>query len=146
MPNNNINDEKPKDLEKLEENSSITPQVNELESNGNNAYCNTECTFNKEKDEKCKKIFSYASIPFFLAGVVLAMFKIEGKARNPYSILLILVAIVIFAIPYAVRFFDLKKCSCQVCSDHRKVTLQFLTLFAVLICALLALFIYFIVA
>lgn len=106
----------------------------------------TTCKFDKVKDEKYKKIFSYASLPFFLGGAVLAMFKLGDKARNPYSFLIVVIALVLFTIPYIIRYFNLKKCSCSVCTDHLKVTKQFILMFSVAIIVFIAVFIYFLIA
>lgn len=104
------------------------------------------CMFDKAKDEKYKKIFAYASVPFFLGGAILAMFKTKGDVRNPYSFLIIIIALMLFSIPYVLRYFSLKKCACSVCNEQRKVTLQFLLMFTVLILVFVGVFIYLMVA
>ena len=100
------------------------------------------CKFDKAKDDKIKKIFSFSSIPFFIAGIVVSMFNM-GSMRHPIAYLLIALALIIFSVPLYTRHVATKKCYCKNCKTQSRSSFQYFIMCVVAAAALIGVYLYY---
>lgn len=106
---------------------------------------NPNCLFDKKKDEKLKNIMTYSAIPFIIVSIVFSLFNI-GKIRYSLSFLFLAIGIGVLAVFSFIRWNNINTtCSCKVCKQMSKSSLQLAIIYTIVALGLLGTFIYFIV-